>query len=245
MTIEAGWWSPTRTTTRSSSCSWNVVTNEIRALSEYSIDSAYKALTCPAVPEHVAGRQPLGGHAVVDRAVPKRVPVEQAWQRGPRLVRRHQIDLRHHGRVTRCHLEALEGRQRVLVRDRREAELRALVPDVVPVVVLVEAVEGPSLGPGIPVRRHVDDRPPPGPRERRGQREPVAREQLVVALLAVDPQPGVERRVGQPADPAERRRGQERAAVRRTPRRRRVVVPSSSRFLISGEKADPSTATRP
>src|SRR3712207_7752076 len=46
----------------------------------------------------------------------------------------------------------------------------------------------------------------------RSQREAVALEQLVVALLAVDPQAGVQRGVGQPADAAERRGREETAA---------------------------------
>ena len=130
VTTDAGWWSPSRTSTRSSSCAWSVVTNEISAVSEYSIDCGVEGPHPLGVPEHVRGRPPLGRHAVVHRAVADVVPVEQAGQRRPRFVRRHQVDLRHHRGVARPELQALEGRERVLVGHRREAELGPLVPDV-------------------------------------------------------------------------------------------------------------------
>ena len=107
--------------------------------------------------------------------------------------------------------QPLERRQHVLVGHRGVAELRPGVADVVLVVELVVVIEGRSLGPAVVVRRDVADRAPARSLERIAEREPVAGDELVVALLVVDPEPGLQGGVREPADAAERRRGQERA----------------------------------
>ena len=88
------------------------------------------------------------------------------------------------------------------------AEPRAAVADVVPVVDLVVVVERRALAARVASSDGiVDDGAPAGLAEGVAEGEPVAGHELVVALLVVDPQPGLQRRVGEPADAAERRRG--------------------------------------
>ena len=111
-------------------------------------------------------------------------------------------------------LEALQGREDVLVGHRRVREGRAAVADVAPVVELVVVVERRPLRPRPVVRRHVADGPPPGALERLAEREAIAPDELVVAPLAVDPDARLQGGVRQPADAAERRRGEEGAAGR-------------------------------
>ena len=102
--------------------------------------------------------------------------------------------------------------ERVLVGHRRQAEARAAVAEVAAVVDLVVAVEARALRPRPVVRRHGADRPPAGALERPGEREAVVLDELVVAPLAVDPDPRLQRGVRQPAEAAEGRRGEEGAA---------------------------------
>ena len=109
-------------------------------------------------------------------------------------------------------LEALQGREDVLVGHRGVRELRAAIADVAPVVELVVVVERRPLRPGPVVRRHVADGPPAGALERPAEREAVALDELVVAQLVVDPDARLQGRVRQPAEAAERRRGEEGAA---------------------------------
>ena len=87
-----------------------------------------------------------------------------------------------------------------------------MVSDVQPVVDLVVVVERRPLRPVAVVRRHVGDGPPPGPFEGDAERQAIARHELVVAAGGVDPEPRLHRGVRQPADAAERRRGQPTAA---------------------------------
>ena len=124
---------------------------------------------------------------------------------------RNEVDLRHHRlAVGLAELQAVEGVEGVLVRHRRVAELRAGVPDVPGVVELVVVVER-ALRPVVGVGRYVADRPPSRLFEGVTQGEAVAGDEGVVTLLAVDPQPRLQGRMGQPADRAERRRGEEGA----------------------------------
>ena len=106
----------------------------------------------------------------------------------------------------------MQGLEDVLVGHRRQAEVRAAVAEVAAVVDLVVAVEGRALRPRPPVRRHRGDRPPPGALERPREREAVVLDELVVAPLAVDPDPRLQGGVRQPAEAAEGRRGEEGAA---------------------------------
>ena len=108
-------------------------------------------------------------------------------------------------------LEALQGREDVLVGHRGVGEPGAVITDVAPVVDLVVVVERRPLRPVPVVRRHVVDGPPPGPLERLAEREAVGLDELVVAPLAVDPDPRMQGGVRQPAGAAERRRGEEGA----------------------------------
>src|SRR6185437_3218815 len=80
--------------------------------------------------------------------------------------------------------------------------------DVLRVVELRVVVELRARAPGLIVRRVVADGAPPGLVEGVAEGEPLAAGQLVVPLVAVDPQPRLERGMGQPADPAERRGGE-------------------------------------
>src|SRR6185437_15944224 len=89
-----------------------------------------------------------------------------------------------------------------------EAEGRAVVADVVPVEELLVVVEDPAGPPGPEVRGVVGDGVPPGLAERVAEGEPIAGDELVVALVAIDPQPRLQGGVGEPADPAEGRGGQ-------------------------------------
>ena len=114
--------------------------------------------------------------------------------------------------MTLGQLEPLQGQQGVLVGHRRQAEARAAVAEVAAVVDLVVVVVAEALRPRPVVRRHVADRPPPGALERRGEGEAVVLDELVVAPLAVDPDPRLQGGVRQPAEAAEGRRGEERAA---------------------------------
>ena len=123
------------------------------------------------------------------------------------------------------------------------AELRARVADVAAVVDLVVVVERRSLRPVLLVRRHVGDRPPARALERVAEGEAVARDELVVALLVVDPQPGLQGGVGQPADAAERRRGEEARCGRRT--RPRAAAWSRRRARRRPAARTPSPGPRP
>ena len=113
-------------------------------------------------------------------------------------------------------LAALQGLQHVLVGHRRQAEARAAVAEVATVVDLVVAVEGRALRPRPPVRRDSGDRPPPRALERRGEREAIVLDELVVPALAVDPHPRLQGGVRQPAEAAEGRRGEEARCARRS-----------------------------
>ena len=133
----------------------------------------------------------------------------------PRRVARDEVDLGEERRpVTLGELAPLQGQEGVLVGHRRQAEVRAAVAEVAAVVDLVVAVEGRSLRPRPVVRRHDADRAPARALERPGEGEAVVLDELVVAPLAVDPDPGLQGGVRQPAEPAERRRGEEGAARR-------------------------------
>ena len=124
-------------------------------------------------------------------------------------------------------------------------ELRAAIPDVAPVVDLVVVVERRPLRPVPVVRRHVVDGPPPGPLERLAEREAVARDELVVAPLAVDPDPRLQRGVRQPADAAERRRGEAAAPGGEAGGLAAASSPASRTASTRGENEEPSTATLP
>ncbi len=151
-------------------------------------------------------------HALEDRAVADGVPADQPGDAGPWRVARHEIDLREDGTaVGTCELEPLQGQEDVLVGHGGVRVPRAAIPDVTPVVELVVVVERRSFRPRPVVRRHVTDGSPPGPLERLAEREAIARDELVVAQLVVDPDTRLQGRVRQPADAAERRRGEEGA----------------------------------
>ena len=151
-------------------------------------------------------------NAVEDRAVADVAPVDQLRDAGPRRVARHQVDLREDGTAVGFReLEALQGREDVLVGHGGVREPRAAIADVTPVVDLVVVVERRPLRPVPVVRRHVIDGPPPGPLERLAECEAVGLDELVVAPLAVDPDPRLQGGVRQPAGAAERRRGEEGA----------------------------------
>src|SRR6185369_11126791 len=105
-------------------------------------------------------------------------------------------------------LEALQSQEDVLVGHGSVGERWAEIPEVALVVDLVVAVERP-LRPVPVVRRHVVDGPPSGPLERLAERESVARDELVVAPLSVDPDPRMESGVREPAGAAEGGRGEE------------------------------------
>src|SRR5206468_1138647 len=68
------------------------------------------------------------------------------------------------------------------------------------------------LRPVAVVGRDVHDRAPAGPVEGDAEGVPGARRQLPVPLRGVHPGTGLQRRVGQPADTTDGRRGEERAA---------------------------------
>ena len=169
-----------------------------------------------------AGRHALRGHRIEYRAVPHLVPRHHPRLRRPRGVRRDEIDLGHHGVVTGLKLEPLERRERELVGHRRIAEHRSVVADVAPVVQLVVVVERGARDPRFVVGRDVADRAPARLLERIAQRVAVAGHQLVVALLVVHPETGLQRRVREPADAAERGGREERTArLRSRPLRQR------------------------
>ena len=131
----------------------------------------------------------------------------------PRRVARDEVDLGEERRpVTLGELAALQGQQRVLVGHRRQAEARAAVAEVAAVVDRVVAVVARALRPRPAVRRHDADRPPAGALERPREGEAVVLDELVVPPLAVDPDPRLQGGVRQPAEAAERRRGEEGAA---------------------------------
>ncbi len=171
-----------------------------------------------------ARRGSLKSAAFADSSTGRRLKIEpsptslQSIIRGMRVhgdVARHQVDLREEGTTVGLReLEALQPREDVLVGHGGVAEARAAVSDVAPVVDLVVVVEGRPRRPCAVVRRHVIDGSPPGPSERLAEREAVGLDELVVAPLAVDPDARLHGGVRQPADAAERRRGEE-AAPRR------------------------------
>ncbi len=165
------------------------------------------------VAEELGLRGLLRRDAAEDRSVAHLVPGDEPGDLRPRRVARDEVDLGEDRRpVARRELAPLQGEEGVLVGHRRQAEVRAAVAEVAPVVDLVVAVEGRALGPRAVVGRHDADRPPPGALEGAGEREAVVADELVVAPLAVDPDPRLHRGVRQPAEAAERRRGEERAA---------------------------------
>src|SRR3954453_7100883 len=95
---------------------------------------------------------------------------------------RHHVDLCEDGTtVAFSELEALQGREAVLVGHRGVRETRAEITDVTAVVDLVVAVERGGLSPVTVVRRHDIDGPPPAPVERVAECEAVAPHELVVA----------------------------------------------------------------
>src|SRR5436190_1696073 len=100
----------------------------------------------------------------------------------------------------RLQLAPIELLECVLVRHRGVAESGTCIADIGGPVHLVEAVEVLSLGPRWIAGRDVDDGAPAGSLERLAEREPIARGKLVVALLTVDPQSGLQRGVREPAD---------------------------------------------
>ena len=178
----------------------------------YSIDRPYAARTRSESLQSSAFFAWSDRNAVEDRAVADVAPVDQLRDAGPRRVARHQVDLREDGTAVGFReLEALQGREDVLVGHRGVREPRAAIADVTPVVDLVVAVERRPLRPLPVVRRHVIDGPPPGPLERPAECEAVGLDELVVAPLAVDPETRLHGGVRQPAGAAERRRGEEGA----------------------------------
>src|SRR4029079_12285333 len=99
----------------------------------------------------------------------------------------------------------------VLVGHRGQAEAGAVVAEAAAIVDRVIVVVAEALRPTAVIRRHHADGPPAGALEGRGEREAVVRDELVVRPLAVDPDPRLEGGMRQPAEAAERRRGQEGA----------------------------------
>ena len=93
-------------------------------------------------------------------------------------------------------LVALERGERVLVGHGGVAEARARVTDISLVVDRVVVVERGALRPVLGVRGDGSDGTPTRSVESRGQRKTVSLEKLVIALLTVDPQAGLERAVG-------------------------------------------------
>ena len=147
------------------------------------------------------------------------MPVEHAGERRPGVVRRLEVDLGHHRRpVAAGELEPAERRERVLVGHVRVAELRVRRRGCSWSRTARRSRRTPSL-PASRACSRVRRRPCASPPARtRGQRDPVARDQLVVPPLAVDPQPRLHRRVRQPAEP---RRTSARSGTRCATRSRR------------------------
>ena len=179
---------------------------------------------------------------VEDRAVADVVPVDHPGDAGPRRVARHQVDLREDGTpVGLGELEALQGGKDVLVghgcvrrtsgRDNRRCAGRRVV----------EVVERRPLRPGAVVRRHVADRSPPGPFERVAECQAVALDELVVAQLIVDPGARLHGGMRKPAEPAERRRGEETAARGETGGLQSLGVPVESRDDPWRERRSPGS----
>ena len=178
--------------------------------------------------------------AVEDRAVADLAPGDQPRDARPRRVARDQVDLGEQRRPAgRGELAALEGRQRVLVGHRRQAEVGAAVADVAAVVDRVVAVEALARRPRPVVGRHRADRPPAGALERAREREAAVVDELVVAPLAGDLDARLHGGVGQPAQAAERRRGEEGAARRRSRRR------AAARALVEHARRCAARTTSP
>ncbi len=149
----------------------------------------------------------------VDRAVTDLVPRDQVRHLGPGVVAGVEVDLGHHrAPVLRGQDLSVERGQGVLVGHTGIAVARTDVADVARVEHPLVAVEGLALRPGARVGRDVVDGLPAGPSEGAGQGEPVTAEDPVVAPLVVDPQAALQGGVCQPADPAEGRGAQPRAA---------------------------------
>ena len=148
---------------------------------------------------------PARGLGVEYRAVADLVPGHHGRHRGPREVRGDQIELSHYGLVAGAEFVLLQLGQGVLIGHRGVAEGRAAVADVIPVVELVEVVEGGAGRPDGVVLGAVAHGAPAGLVEGLGEGEPVAGDQLGVPQFVVDPQPRQQGGVGELADPAEAR----------------------------------------
>ncbi len=165
------------------------------------------------VAEERGPRGLLRREAVEDRAVADVVPGDEPGDARPRRVARDEVDLgEERWAVALGELKAVQGQEDVLVGHRGHPEARAAVADVAAVVELVVVVEGRAFRPGPLVRRIDTDRTPPCTLERHAEGEAVAPDELVVAPLRADPNARLQGGVRQPAEPAESRRREERAA---------------------------------
>src|SRR4029078_9236228 len=108
-------------------------------------------------------------------------------------------------------LEALQGREHVLVGHGRVVETWPPVTHVTAVLELRVVLERRPLRPTAIVRWGEVDGPPPGPVERVAERESVGSYELVVAPLIVRPDARLQGGEREPADAAETRRAGERA----------------------------------
>src|SRR5271170_2919209 len=172
--------------TRFGSFSW--VTHEVRGqrvLDRLAEELAHGAVTAPDRSRGFA----LRGLRVEYRAVADLVPGHHGRQRGPWYVRGGRVDLGHHGLVARHEFVSLELGQGVLVGHLGEAESRAAVADVELVVELVVVVKVRAGCPVPVVSRVVGDRVPSGLVEGVAEGEPLAGEELVIPLLAINPEP--------------------------------------------------------
>ena len=211
----------------------------------YSIDRPYAVLAGRGT-SRSRGDRVESGLGVEDRAVAELVPVDQLRD----LV--HGVWLETRSSSAKSGLRS--GLDELVAAQARRGRTgpastrtvgRAVVADVPPVVDLVIVVERRSLPATCRLFDGTNvDRPPAGPLERLAEREAIARDQLVVAPLAVDPDARLHGGVREPAEAAKGRRGEPPAAGEKP------AACSCCRALVehrvdAGEKTEPCTATLP